>query len=123
PDKFLDHQYNFLVGAKIALTKTAGVRATPKFDYSSPSQFSDVTFVVEGKRIHAHKQILSHHSKVLHNMLFIDENTKNLNEIELPDVKYEEFIDMLLCIYPSSMNVSFLNVSHLMKLAHRFKIK
>ncbi|GMT30995.1 hypothetical protein PFISCL1PPCAC_22292, partial [Pristionchus fissidentatus] len=93
------------IGAKIAIRNVNGIRETPKFDFSSPSAFSDVTFIVEGKKIHAHKKYLSAYSKILHKALFVDENTKNLSEFELPGVKYEEFIDLLQCIYPSFKKV------------------
>ncbi|GMT30994.1 hypothetical protein PFISCL1PPCAC_22291, partial [Pristionchus fissidentatus] len=111
-----------IVGARIAVKKVQGRRPIPQLDFSSPSEFSDVTFIVEGKKIHAHKQYLSVHSKILHRMLSVDENTKNLSEIELPDVKYEEFIDLLYCIYPSSKKITVLNVGYLLKLARRFEI-
>ncbi|GMT30998.1 hypothetical protein PFISCL1PPCAC_29144, partial [Pristionchus fissidentatus] len=111
------------IGAKIAIRNVNGIRAIPKMNFSSPSQFSDVTFFVEGKKIHAHKQYLSVYSKIFHETFFVAENTKNLNEFDIPRVKYEEFVDLLHCIYPSSKKVSVINVGYLLKLARLFQIK
>ena len=63
---------------------------------------SDVTLVVEDKKLHVHKAVLSVHSPVFRIMLKedFDETGEAKAVIELPGKKYDVMLQFLLMIYP-----------------------
>ena len=58
---------------------------------------SDVTLVVEDKKLHVHKAVLSVHSPVFRTM-FAEKAAKVV--IELPDREYDVMLQFLLMMYP-----------------------
>ena len=61
---------------------------------------SDVTLVVEDRKIHVHKSVLSVYSPVFSVMFTSDFAEKDAKEIELPGKKYDAMIHFLLQMYP-----------------------
>ena len=72
----------------------------PELDFSAPWKMSDLVLVVEGKRFHVHRSILSMCSPVFDSMLSLDFKEKNATEIPLPGKKADEIEEMLRAIYP-----------------------
>lgn len=79
------------------------------------SKYSDVTFLIEGKEVHANRAILSVRSEYFKVMLYSggmresiidrDEGGKCSNEpIELSDVSYEVFLQILHYLYTDTIN-------------------
>ena len=61
---------------------------------------SDVTLVVEGKKLHVHKAVLSLHSPVFGAMFTADFAEKDAKEIRLPGKTYDAMLQFLLQMYP-----------------------
>lgn len=72
----------------------------PELDFSAPWKMSDLVLVVEGKRFHVHRCILSMCSPVFDAMLSLDFKEKNAKEIPLPEKKADEIEELLRAIYP-----------------------
>ena len=72
----------------------------PDLDFSQPWTISDLVLVVEGKRFHVHRCILSMCSPVFDRMLTSDFKEKNASEIPLPGKKADEIEELLRAIYP-----------------------
>ena len=72
----------------------------PELDFSRPWKMSDLVLVVQCKRFHVHRCILSMCSPVFDRMLSSDFREKNALEIPLPGKKAEEIEEMLRAIYP-----------------------
>jgi len=72
----------------------------PELDFSAPWKMSDLILVVEGKRFHVHRCILSMCSPVFDAMLSLDFKEKNAREIPLPEKKADEIEELLRAIYP-----------------------
>ena len=61
---------------------------------------SDVTLVVEDKKLHVHKAVLSVHSPVFSAMFTADFAEKDAKEIPLHGKKYDAMLQFLLMMYP-----------------------
>ena len=72
----------------------------PELDFSQAWKMSDLVLVVENKRFHVHRSILSMCSPVFDRMLSSDFKEKNASEIPLPEKKAEEIEELLRAIYP-----------------------
>ncbi|GMT29674.1 hypothetical protein PFISCL1PPCAC_20971, partial [Pristionchus fissidentatus] len=68
-------------------------------------------------------QILSVHSPVFQSMFYGEFVEKDKEEIKLKDVNYEEFIELLRVIYPSSKSINIDSYRHILELADRFEMK
>ncbi|GMS79229.1 hypothetical protein PENTCL1PPCAC_1404, partial [Pristionchus entomophagus] len=64
-------------------------------DFSSPSKFSDVILVAEGKKLHASRQILAHASSYFEALFYGDFSESQEKEIEIKDVSADEFVTVL----------------------------
>lgn len=62
-------------------------------------EFSDVEFIIENLSLRAHKNILSKRSSVFAAMFQTEMREKNENKVEITDVRYEVFLEMLRFIY------------------------
>ncbi|KAF8366316.1 hypothetical protein PRIPAC_84145, partial [Pristionchus pacificus] len=82
----------------------------------------DITFLIDGKKIHANKGILCVHSPVFSAMFYGEFTEKNKKEIELKDVDSKAFIGMLNLLYPSYEKISDSNCESILKIADRFQI-
>ena len=68
--------------------------------FHNPYCQSDVTLVVEDKKLHVHKSVLSLHSPVFGAMFTSDFAEKDAKEIKLPGKKYDAMFHFLLHMYP-----------------------
>ncbi|GMT30046.1 hypothetical protein PFISCL1PPCAC_21341, partial [Pristionchus fissidentatus] len=93
------------------------------FDFTAPSDETDLILIVEGKKIHVGRQYLAVHSPVFSAMFYGNFVEKGKAEIELKDVKYEAFISLLQIIYPSGRIVLFDTVKPILALADFYQIK
>ncbi len=70
---------------------------------SDPSEFSDVTIIVEGRIIHAHKVILARRSGKFREIILSEEIIGRPLELLLPDLRYEVVLRMVEFIYSDSL--------------------
>ncbi|GMT29566.1 hypothetical protein PFISCL1PPCAC_20863, partial [Pristionchus fissidentatus] len=94
-----------------------------RFDFTQPSNESTIILKVGEKKLHVSKQILSVHSPVFAAMFYGEFEEKNKEEIEINEVKYEEFVDLLNMIYPTSIEANARTVAHILKLADLYDCK
>lgn len=80
---------------------------------------SDITFVVEGRRIHAHK-ILCMRCAFFHNMLTGEYMESREAEIEIAEVGYDAFSSLLEFLYSDHCDVTLLNAMEIFQTADRF---
>ncbi|CAI2353024.1 unnamed protein product [Caenorhabditis sp. 36 PRJEB53466] len=86
----------------------------------APSEFSDVALVVEGKKIHVNKGLLSVHSNYFRALFSSDFKEKSATEIPIEDVDYEDFATLLSLVYPSPVFPNANVVGSILVLADRF---
>ncbi|GMT12601.1 hypothetical protein PFISCL1PPCAC_3898, partial [Pristionchus fissidentatus] len=106
-------------GIELPLEDDDECDGTLKFDFTSSSKIADLVLFVEGKKIYVKRQLLSIVSPVFRRML--DEDPE---EITIDDVKYEGFIDFLLCVYPSyKRELEGPSMEPILKLSMRFNVQ
>ncbi|XP_041371090.1 uncharacterized protein LOC121384672 [Gigantopelta aegis] len=92
--------------------------------FSEPSATSDVVLLVEDKPIHVNKAVLSLVSPVFAAMFELDFKEKYAAEIPLPDKRYEDFIEFLLCLYPNTVkDVDQNNIDIVLPLADEYQVE
>ncbi|GMR35153.1 hypothetical protein PMAYCL1PPCAC_05348, partial [Pristionchus mayeri] len=91
--------------------------------FASPSQFSNVVLIIEGKKLHVSKEYLAVHSPIFDEMFFGDFDARGKKEFVIEDVLYEEFVDLLRVIYPGFTKITGISVSHILKLSELFQMK
>ncbi|GMR55489.1 hypothetical protein PMAYCL1PPCAC_25685, partial [Pristionchus mayeri] len=116
-----NEETKFLLSTQIEMLKQLMADAPNPFD--APSQFSNVILVVEGKKLHVNKEFLAIHSPVFAAMLFGSFAEKGKEQIEIKNVAYEEFSDLLKLVYPSFTVVTVDSVVQILKLADQFQMK
>ncbi|XP_048258830.1 BTB and MATH domain-containing protein 36-like [Haliotis rufescens] len=89
--------------------------------FSEESLTSDVVLVVEGQKLHVNKTVLSIASPVFEKMFFGEFKEKTSLEVPLPGKTYDDMVELLLCIYPSTANpVTVDNIDALLPLAEEY---
>ncbi|GMR50668.1 hypothetical protein PMAYCL1PPCAC_20863, partial [Pristionchus mayeri] len=109
---------------RVKLHKISGIRKKVVFDFSEPLiGMNNIALKIGKRTIHVSKDLLALHSPVFAATFFgpFEENSKN--EVELQDIVYEEFLDLLNVVYSTSMEFSSSNVLHIFKLADRYQIE
>lgn len=92
-------------------------------DFERDHNNSDVVFVIEGKRLYAHRLILSQWSPVFKAMFESEFLEREAAEIHLPQKSCQEVVDLLQYLYPPCADViDDANVRHLLKLADEYQI-
>ncbi|GMT02086.1 hypothetical protein PENTCL1PPCAC_24260, partial [Pristionchus entomophagus] len=91
--------------------------------FTLPNRRSDVIMKIGGKKLHVSKELLAVHSPVFEAMFFGNYAENGKEEVEVKDVVYEEFLDLLSVIYPDSEEIKGRTVLHILKLADRFQMK
>ncbi|KAI1698251.1 BTB/POZ domain-containing protein [Ditylenchus destructor] len=88
--------------------------------FSSSTQYSwDFVIVIQNKEVHVQKSLLAMDSEYFKDQFTkYEENTSAI----LQDVDYEEFIELLSVIYPTSCPISADNVETISKLAFKFNM-
>ncbi|GMT30999.1 hypothetical protein PFISCL1PPCAC_29143, partial [Pristionchus fissidentatus] len=104
--KLFDKSNNFVkddkitVEARITFTNIRGLRIVPTIDFTDDSDpRNDGILVIEGKKLHVSKQLLSLHSPYFNTMFYGNFDEKEKKEIEIEDVQYQEFVELLNVIY------------------------
>uniref|UniRef100_A0A6U0SL89 BTB domain-containing protein n=1 Tax=Eucampia antarctica TaxID=49252 RepID=A0A6U0SL89_9STRA len=74
--------------------------------FTNESKFSDVTFLVEGKRVYGHRLILSTVSDCFRAMFttgFKESTQRGCAEIEIPNCSYHTFLSMMEYMYTGNL--------------------
>ncbi|EFP08719.1 hypothetical protein CRE_19785 [Caenorhabditis remanei] len=61
----------------------------------APSNKTDAILMVEGKKLHVNKALLSYHSDYFNTLFNGEFKEKSMPEIPIEDVKYEDFATLL----------------------------
>ncbi|GMT29677.1 hypothetical protein PFISCL1PPCAC_20974, partial [Pristionchus fissidentatus] len=113
-----------IVEARLSKIEVNGIMKPLEFDFSSPFVGTDkVALIIEGKKVYVSKNYLALHSPVFSAMFLGDFVEKNKEEIELKDVVYEEFLDLLHILYPSEKEITASTVLHILALADQFEMQ
>ena len=80
--------------------------AEAELDFSKPWPGSDVTFLIENKKIYANKLILSMWSPVMETMFTSDFKEKDTAEIPLPGKNYEDFLELMKAVHPPNKQIT-----------------
>jgi len=75
-------------------------------DFTVEDEMSSVTLIIEDQCLYVHKEVLAAWSPVFRSMFTRNFKEKEQREIELPDKKVDEFIELLHCMYPPIKAVS-----------------
>lgn len=67
-------------------------------------EFSDVQFTFGDKELHSHKNILSKRSPVFAAMFRNEMRERHENKVEITDIRYDVFLEMLRHIYTEKVN-------------------
>ena len=81
-------------------TKLNKAKSTDELQLTTPSEFSDVTLVVEGRKLYTSRAILASASPVCRAILTSEFKEKNQPEIPLPGKLYRDVCELLLCVTP-----------------------
>jgi hypothetical protein len=88
---------------------------------------SDITLIVNGTKIPAHKLILSAKSKVFEAMFYgVDMVEKTAKELQIKDTNTEAFYLLLKFIYTKKFDFGVIDYEmtiNVFKIAHRFRIE
>ncbi|GMT29755.1 hypothetical protein PFISCL1PPCAC_21052, partial [Pristionchus fissidentatus] len=94
-----------------------------ELDFFSPSNVSDIILIVEGKKLHVSRQILANQSSFFDTLFYGQFKESKYSEIELKDVKLEEFIKLLRLAYGSDDKFIGLDLDALLPVIDRFDMK
>ncbi|EFP13609.1 hypothetical protein CRE_09861 [Caenorhabditis remanei] len=83
---------------------------------------TDAILVVEGKKLHVNKAVLSFHSDYFNTLFNGEFKEKSMPEIPIKDVKFEDFAATLSLLYPSPIKPTDENVERLLEIDDRFLI-
>ncbi|KAF8366542.1 hypothetical protein PRIPAC_84371 [Pristionchus pacificus] len=112
------HKECFDVGAntvtvsfKIQIVKSSGANPRRVIEFGSEiDHLNDVKLIVEGQAIAVSKNYLAMHSPFFNSLFYREFVEKDKKEIEMPDVKYEDAINLLEIIYPSHCKITASNM-------------
>ncbi|UMM38029.1 hypothetical protein L5515_009606 [Caenorhabditis briggsae] len=96
---------------------------TSAFIYESPFAKTDKTdaiLVVEEKKLHVNKAILSYHSDYFNTLFNSDLKEKSMPEIEIKDVKFEDFATLLSLVHEKPIMPTLENAERILELSDRF---
>ncbi|EGT45278.1 hypothetical protein CAEBREN_31447 [Caenorhabditis brenneri] len=81
---------------------------------------TDAILVVDGKKLHVNKVLLSIHSNFFKTLFNSEFKEKSMEEIEIKDVKFEDFATLLSLIHPDPLLPDEYKAEKLLELADRF---
>ncbi|XP_041370461.1 BTB and MATH domain-containing protein 36-like [Gigantopelta aegis] len=94
------------------------------FGFGKPSEDTDVVLVVEERKLHVNKAILSSASPVFSKMFHGEFREKSKEEIPLPSKSCRDFLAFLLCLYPNTLDdVTYENIEVILPLAQEYLVK
>ncbi|XP_061187122.1 uncharacterized protein LOC133195286 [Saccostrea echinata] len=87
-------------------------------------EMTDLTLIVEEKKLYVAKIVLMEASPVFRKMLTDEFKEKNASEIPLPGKEYSSFVLFLRCIFPREyVTLTESNIEELLPLAHEYDVK
>ncbi|GMR50669.1 hypothetical protein PMAYCL1PPCAC_20864, partial [Pristionchus mayeri] len=112
------------IECRVKVLKIRGISEKVTFNYDDTSNgMNNVVLKIGDRKLYVSKDLLAIHSPVFAATFFGQFAENGQNKIELQDIVYEEFDDLLNMIYPTSSEVVANNVRHILKLADRFQVK
>ncbi|CAL2047093.1 unnamed protein product [Caenorhabditis brenneri] len=84
------------------------------------SHKTDAILVVDGKKLHVNKALLSYHSDYFKALFNSEFKEKSMEEIPIEDVKFEDFATLLSIVHDHPLEITKSNAANLLKLADRF---
>ncbi|PIC14802.1 hypothetical protein B9Z55_026983 [Caenorhabditis nigoni] len=81
---------------------------------------TDAILVVDGKKLHVNKTVLSYHSDYFNTLFNSDFKEKSMPEIEIKDVDYEYFAILLCFFHGNTMKPNYLVAEDILELYDRF---
>ncbi|GMR54787.1 hypothetical protein PMAYCL1PPCAC_24983, partial [Pristionchus mayeri] len=113
-----------IVEFQIRITNSEGcIPIAEPCKFTAPNHRSDVILKIGEEKLHVSREYLAIHSPVFETLFFGDFTSKDKEEVEINDVVYEEFLDLLNLIYPREAKITDRTVLHILKLADRFEMK
>ncbi|CAH8509812.1 unnamed protein product [Dicrocoelium dendriticum] len=96
---------------------------TKDFDFETPFLFSDAILIVQGRKLHCHRAILSIYSPVF-TAMFRNRCLENQkNEVIIPGDSYDDVKEILLHMYtPGGREMSMESAQKLLPILHRYQI-
>ncbi|GLU08845.1 hypothetical protein SLE2022_257300 [Rubroshorea leprosula] len=91
--------------------------------YVNSATLSDVTFLVEGKRFHAHRICLLASSDAFRAMFDGGYREKDARDIEIPNIRWEVFQLMMRFIYTGSVDVTLDIAQDLLRAADQYLLE
>ncbi|KAF1754410.1 hypothetical protein GCK72_020971 [Caenorhabditis remanei] len=86
----------------------------------APTDKTDAILVVQGKKLHVNKTLLSCHSDYFNTLFNGEFKEKSMSEIEIEDVDFEDFATLLSLIHPKPITPTAINAERILELADRF---
>jgi hypothetical protein len=71
--------------------------------FFNDEEFSDVTFLVQGRKVYAHKMVLSMVSQYFRTMFTSGFRESDSGEVEIPDCSYDAFVAVMEYIYTGNI--------------------
>ena len=68
-------------------------------DYTKPWDHSDITFIVQGKKVYANKMVLSMASPVMKTMFESNFREKDAKEIKLPEKEFKHILNLMKIVH------------------------
>ncbi|CAL2047091.1 unnamed protein product [Caenorhabditis brenneri] len=84
------------------------------------SDKTDAILVVDGKKLHVNKALLSYHSEYFNTLFNSEFKEKSMEEIPIKDVDFEDFATLLSLVQENHIDFTKKNAENLLKLADRF---
>ncbi|CAL2047119.1 unnamed protein product [Caenorhabditis brenneri] len=81
---------------------------------------TDAILVVDGKKMHVNKGILCYHSPFFKALFNSNFKEKSMEEIEIKDVKFEDFATLLSLVHLNPLRPTRQNAEKILELAERF---
>ncbi|CAD5206839.1 unnamed protein product [Bursaphelenchus okinawaensis] len=108
--------------ALIEIKGSSGVKQRVHVDFTSANNLSNTILVVEGQELHVNRDYLSLYSPVFDSLFNHNFAERSQERIELHDLKYNEFKELLQVLYPAHAKLNSDNVDFVLVLADRFQI-
>ena len=86
-------------------------------------EYSDIKIIISDKTLYAHKVILAAHSPVFLAMFNSDMKENNKNEIQIADIEFDAFQELLRFIYTGTIKKMDQLGYHLLRAADKYAIK
>ncbi|KAF8369038.1 hypothetical protein PRIPAC_86867 [Pristionchus pacificus] len=91
--------------------------------FAAPNDMSNVILKIGDEKLFVSKEYLSIHSPVFKTMFFGGFVEKEKEEVEIKDVDFKEFVDLLHVIYPGRFTITDATVIHVLGLGDRFQME